>query len=343
MGEKRKVAVAMSGGIDSSLSALLLKKEGYEVLGVSFLLFEGQEKALEHARRVSKDLEIPHFTIDLRKTFKEKIIETFLQGYSQGKTPNPCALCNRIIKFGIVFELVKKDLGAELYATGHYVRKGDYKGFTLFRVSRNLSKDQSYFLALVKREVIGRLLFPVGEFESKEKVKELAEKEGLKGFQRSESQDVCFFMGKTLKEFLKEHLGEKEGEIIYQGHVVGRHRGIHFYTIGQRKGFNLPLGKPVYVVKLEAKGNRVYLGEERELERKEFYLEDINFQLPFEFWERPSAQIRYRTEKIPVKDIVKEGDVWKVILERPAKRITPGQVCAFYEGNFLLGGGIILA
>jgi tRNA-specific 2-thiouridylase len=341
MSEKRKVAVAMSGGVDSSLSALLLKKEGYEVLGVSFLLFDGQERALEHARRIAKNLEIPHLTIDLRKTFKEKIIDAFLKGYSQGKTPNPCALCNRSIKFGRVAELVRGEFGAEFYATGHYVRKGEYKGFTLFRVSRNLSKDQSYFLALVKREVIERLLFPVGDFESKEKVRELAEAEGLKGFQTSESQDVCFFMGKTLKEVLREHLGEREGEILYQGRVVGRHRGVHFYTIGQRKGLNLPLGRPVYVVKLEAERNRVYLGEEKELEREEFYLEDLNFQLSIDFWEKPMAQIRYRTEKIPVKDLVRVGYAWKVILERSAKRITPGQVCAFYEGEYLLGGGII--
>lgn len=341
MGEKRKVAVAMSGGVDSSLSALLLKKEGYEVLGVSFLLFDGQEKALWHAKGIAENLEIPHTIIDLRETFKKEIIVAFLQGYSQGKTPNPCALCNRIIKFGIVAEFVKRDFGAEFYATGHYVRKGEYKGYLLFRVSKNLAKDQSYFLALVKGEVIEHLLFPVGEFESKEEVKKLAEKNGLKGFQKSESQDVCFFMGKTLKEFLKEHLGEKEGEIIYQGKVVGRHRGIHFYTIGQRKGLNLPLGKPVYVIKLEAETNRVYLGEEKELEKKEFYLEDVNFQLPFAFWERPLAQIRYRTEKIQVKDIVREGEAWKVILERSAKRIAPGQVCAFYESDFLLGGGII--
>lgn len=341
MRKKGKVVVAMSGGIDSSLSALLLRKEGYHVMGVSFLLFDGQEKVLLHAKGVAENLEISHTIIDLREIFKKEIMRAFLQSYSQGKTPNPCALCNRIIKFGVVAELVKGDFGAEFYATGHYVRKGEYKGFNLFRVSKNRFKDQSYFLALVRGEIIESLLFPVGDFESKEEVKRLAEKEGLKGYQTSESQDVCFLMGKTLKEFLREYLGEKEGEIIYQDRVVGRHNGVHFYTIGQRKGFNLPFGKPVYVVKIEAETNRVYLGEESELQRKEFYIEDINFQLPFEFWEKPLVQIRYRTEKVPVKDIMREGKILKIILERPTKRVTPGQVCAFYENDFLLGGGII--
>lgn len=336
-----KVAVAMSGGVDSSVSALLLKKKGFEVVGVSFLLFDGQEKALESAKKVAKSLKIPHYLLDVRESFKKEIIEHFIREYSQGRTPNPCALCNRKIKFGLILELVKTELGAKAYATGHYVEKGVYKNHLLLKISRNKEKDQSYFLSLIPRERIPELLFPVGEFESKEEVRKLAEIEGLKFWKKEESQEVCFFMGKTLREYLEEVLGEREGEIIYQGRVVGKHKGIHFYTIGQRRGFNLPLGKPLYVIGIEADTNRIYLGEERELEKEELYLEEINFQLPLEEWERPKAQIRYRTEKVPVKEIKREGAFWKIVLEKPIKRITPGQVCAFYEDEYLLGGGVI--
>ncbi|BAU22548.1 tRNA (5-methylaminomethyl-2-thiouridylate)-methyltransferase [Caldimicrobium thiodismutans] len=336
-----KVAVAMSGGVDSSVSALLLKKRGFEVIGISFLLFDNQEKSLEEAMKVAEALEIPHYFFDLREVFKREIIESFINEYSLGRTPNPCALCNRKIKFGLVLELVKRDLGVDFYATGHYVEKGFYKSYPLLKISRNRKKDQSYFLSLIPGERIPELLFPVGEFESKDEVRNLAEREGLKFWKKEESQEVCFFMGKSLVEYLEEHLGEREGEIIYQGRVVGKHKGIHFYTIGQRRGFNLPFGKPLYVVKIEAKTNRIHLGEERELEREEFYLEDINFQLPLEYWESPRAQIRYRTEKVPVKEIKREGEFWKIILKKPVKRVTPGQVCAFYEGEFLLGGGVI--
>ncbi|MGC8966599.1 MAG: tRNA 2-thiouridine(34) synthase MnmA [Caldimicrobium sp.] len=338
-----KVAIALSGGVDSSVSALLLKKEGYDVLGVSFLLFNGQEEILKQAQKVANFLKIPYFLIDLRETFKREVIEHFLREYSRGKTPNPCALCNRIIKFGVLFELVKNNFGAEFYATGHYVEKGHYKNHVLLKISRNREKDQSYFLSLIPREIIPNLLFPVGVFESKDEVRKIALQEGLPLYQERESQDVCFFMGKTLKEYLKEHLKEREGEIIYQGKVVGRHKGIHFYTIGQRKGLNLPLGKPLYIIRIDSETNRIYLGEEKELERRDLYLEDLNFHLPLKFWENPKAQIRYRTEKIPVKDLQKEGDAWRVVLEREAKRVTPGQVCAFYENEYLLGGGIILS
>jgi len=337
-----KVAVAMSGGVDSSVSALLLKKEGFEVIGVSFLLFEGQEKALERAKKVADALKIEHHLLDLREIFKTKIINYFIESYARGLTPNPCALCNRLIKFGVVAELVKRDFGAEFFATGHYVEKAEYKGLTVLKTSRNRGKDQSYFLALLPKEVLPRVLFPVGAFESKEKVRALALKEGLNFFQKEESQDICFLKGKSLSEYLREALGEREGEVIYQGRVVGKHKGIHFYTIGQRRGLGLPLGKPLYVIRLEPKTGRIYLGEKEELFKKEFFIREVNFQVPKELWERPYVQIRYRTEKVPLKELKEEGEFYRVILERPVRGVTPGQVCAFYDGEILLGGGIIV-
>lgn len=344
-----KVAVAMSGGVDSSVSAILLKKgltsfkeEIGEVVGITFFLFSGQEKHIERAKIVAEILEIKHQIIDIREIFREKIVEYFLKSYGEGLTPNPCALCNRLIKFGLIPDWIEKTLGATYFATGHYVEKGDLKGHPLLKVSNNRSKDQSYFLALVRSEMIGRLVFPVGSLSSKEEVRKIAQSYGLNFFEKEESQDVCFLRGKTLKEYLKEHFSEREGEIIFQDRVVGTHRGFYFYTIGQRKGLNIPLGKPVYVIKIDAKENRIYLGEKRDLLRRSLYLEEINFHLPFEKWENPLAQIRYRSEKVPVKDIIKEDSYWKIVFEREVSGVAPGQVCAFYEGDFLLGGGIII-
>lgn len=347
MVEDLTVAVAISGGVDSSLSALLLKRglisylpKGLRVIGITFVLFDGQ-RYLDRAKRVAQFLEIEHYLIDLREVFKEKIINYFINSYGEGITPNPCALCNRLIKFGIIPEIVERNYGASYYATGHYVEKGRYKNKSLIKISANRSKDQSYFLALVREEILSKLIFPVGSFSSKEEVKKLALNYGLTFLNYEESQDICFFQGKTLKEYLKEFFGEQEGEIIYQDRVVGKHKGFFYYTIGQRRGLNLPFGKPLYITKIDPKENRVYLGEKEALFRDFLYLEDINFHLPLRDWGKVSAQIRYRSEKVPVKDILPEGDRWKIIFEREIRGVTPGQVCAFYENHFLLGGGII--
>lgn len=349
MGERRRVAVAMSGGVDSSFSCLLLKKglvkigeDPIEVIGVSFLLFDGQERSIERAKKVAQYLEIEHYLLDLREIFKEKIISYFLKSYEEGLTPNPCALCNRLIKFGLVHEGIERDFGATFYATGHYVEKRDYKGYPLLKVSANKHKDQSYFLTLVKAEILPKLLFPVGGFSSKEEVRKKAKDFGLNFYEVEESQDVCFLMGKPLRDYLKEYLGEREGELLYKGRVIGRHRGCYFYTIGQRRGLNLPLGKPVYVIKIEAKENRIYLGTKEELKRDYLYVEELNFHLPLEKWEKPMAQIRYKSEKVPVKGIERWGSFWKITFEKEVVGVAPGQVCAFYEGEILLGGGIIL-
>lgn len=346
MEAEKIVAIALSGGVDSAVSALLLKKglvipEPCRLIGVTFWLFDGQEEYLEKARSVAQFLGIEHQIFDLRALFKERVIKAFLEGYLQGITPNPCALCNRLFKFGIVPELVKANLKAHYYATGHYVRKAEYKGYPLLKVSANRAKDQSYFLALIKRDIIPQLIFPVGTFTSKEEVKKLALAEGLSFSQESESQDVCFLQGRSLREYLREHFKETEGEIIYKGKVVGKHKGFYFYTIGQRKGLNVPLGRPLYVIRIDAENNRIYLGEEEELARDTFWLEDINFHLPFERWGEVTLQVRYRSERVPLLKLSQVGPRWHVLLAKPVKRVTPGQVCAFYEGDLLLGGGII--
>lgn len=348
--EKRfKVVVALSGGVDSGVSALLLKEKkvsldnrDYEVIGITFYLFQGQEPQIEKAKEIAKFLEIEHIVFDLREVFKERVINYFLESYKKGLTPNPCALCNRLIKFGLIPELIEKNLSATFLATGHYVALSEYKGYRLLKVSRNVAKDQSYFLALVEPKVIDRLIFPVGTFPSKDEVRRYALEKGLFFFEMKESQEVCFFQGRSLKDFLKEHITIREGEVMYKDKVVGRHEGYFFYTIGQRRGLNLPLGKPLYVIKTDPMENRIYLGEKKDLLKSYLYLDAINFHLPLEKWGKVSAQIRYRSEKVPVRDMIREEKGWKVIFEREVAGIAPGQVCAFYEGEYLLGGGIIL-
>ncbi|MCS7199861.1 MAG: tRNA 2-thiouridine(34) synthase MnmA [Caldimicrobium sp.] len=344
MVDMKRIAIAMSGGVDSSYSALLLKKTYAPkgtIVGVSFLLFEELRPQLEKARQIAEHIGIEHHIIDLREDFQREVKDYFLRSYAQGLTPNPCAICNRTIKFGLVPRLILKSISVDGYATGHYVSKGEHKGYILLKSSSNKARDQSYFLALIERDLIPLLLFPVGNFSNKEEVIKLAKEEGLNIFQFKESQDVCFLQGKTLREYLREYLPEREGEIIYRGKRVGTHMGIHFYTLGQRKGLRIPLGRPLYIVRIDERENKLYLGDEQELLRESFYVKDINFHLPLDRWNRVSAQIRYRTERIVISDIVPEGSLWRIKLAKPTKRITPGQICAFYEGDYLLGGGII--
>lgn len=334
--------VALSGGVDSAVAGLLCKKAGFEVLGVTLYLFNGQEETLQRAEEIAKVLNIEHHLLDIREQFREEIIQYFLKSYQAGLTPNPCAICNRKIKFDLLLKFARERLGAELLATGHYVSLDSYQGYLTLRTSQNKKKDQSYFLALVKAEHLPFLMFPLGNFSSKEEVRALAHLERLPVTEAKESQDICFLKGQALEEFLKEYLGEQEGEIIYQGRVVGKHRGFFYYTIGQRKGLNLPLGKKLYITKIDPKENRILLGEKEELERDYLYVEgELNLFIPLKNWMKPSAQIRYRTEKVVVEDVVKEGNLFKVKLGKKVRGVTPGQICAFYEEEFLLGGAII--
>ncbi len=332
-----KIAVALSGGIDSAVSAYLLKKQGHHLLALTFLLLPSQN--LQRALEISNKLNIKHYIIDLKKIFEKEIINYFITSYKYGETPNPCALCNRIIKFGVAFEYAARKLGVNRFATGHYVGVGEYQGDLLLKRAKYKDKDQSYFLALIKKEVIPFLVFPL-ESVDKEEVKKIASDIfNLRCVK--ESQDICFLEGKSLKEFLANYLPEKKGPVIYKDQIVGFHPGIYWFTIGQRKGLRIPLGKPLYIISLDPKTNTIFLGEKKELYSKGLILENINFHLPLEKWESPLAQIRYRTTPVKVKNIIKKTEGWFVMFEEPVKGVTPGQVCAFYEKDFLLGGGII--
>lgn len=334
-----KVAVAISGGIDSAVSAYILKERGYQIIGITLELFDSQKENINRAKEIAEKLKIEHIILDLKDVFNETIISNFINSYSEGKTPNPCALCNKEIKFGKALEYMIKNFNIKKFATGHYIRIEKYKGYFLIKKAKDKGKDQSYFLALINSEIIPYLIFPLGELY-KEKVIELGKK--IFGFfEYEESQDICFLKNKSLKKFLSLYLPEKEGPVIYKDKVVGTHPGIHWFTIGQRKGLNLPLGKPLYIIKLDAKENKIILGEKEELFSDGLILETLNSHLPLNLWDNPFAQIRYRTSLAKVKDLIKKEEKYTVLFETPVKGVTPGQVCAFYENDFLLGGGII--
>ena len=341
---KKKVAVLLSGGVDSSVVALLAKKKLYpdaDIVGVTLLLYKNEED-IENAKRVCQYLNIPHGVLDLRKPFRERIIDYFLREYRRGRTPNPCAVCNQEIKLGLATKILTSE-GFQKVLTGHYVRKvkiGDH--LTLAR-PKDPKKDQTYFLALLKGEYLKYLEFPLGDY-TKEEVRAIAREAGLPTHSRKESQDICFLEGQKLKDFLKDYIPPQAGTFIYKGKVVGRHEGYYAYTVGQRRGLGLRLGKPVYVVDIDAERNIVYVGDKEELFTDEVLLEGLNLFLPLEgvrgkpLW----GQVRYRTPPKEVEEIGETERGLKVKFKEPFAGVAKGQIGALYLFNrYLVGGGFI--
>ncbi|MFN3871025.1 MAG: tRNA 2-thiouridine(34) synthase MnmA [Aquificaceae bacterium] len=346
-----RVAVGMSGGVDSSVCALLMKKRGVEVIGITLRFHTDScdtedlrvccsPQDVKDAARVSQYLGIPHITLSWEKVFEERVINYFLKESLLGKTPNPCAVCNREVKTGFLAEYLNKVALVDKLATGHYAKFVEYKGERLISKAKDPKRDQSYFLSLVKREHLSLLEFPLGDL-TKEEVRKIAKEEGLPVWDKRDSQDVCFLMGKEPGEFIEERVGKREGFFYFEGKPVGKHRGFFHYTIGQRRGLGLSLGLPIYVCGVDPKENAVYLCREENLYRDWLLLEDINFHLDLSRWEKPKAQIRYKSQEVHVKDIEKGQEGYLVRFEKPVRGITPGQVCVFYEGDVLLGGGVI--
>ncbi len=346
-----RVAVGMSGGVDSSVCALLMKEAGYEVIGIT-LRFHREvcnvddlrvccsPQDVKDAVRVSEYLGIPHLTLSWEELFEKRVINYFLTQSLEGKTPNPCAICNREVKTGFLAEYLHKVAQIDRLATGHYARFVEYKGRRLIARAKDQKRDQSYFLSLVKGEHLELLEFPLGEL-TKEEVRAIAKDKGLPVWDKRDSQDVCFLMGKGPGEFIEERVGSKEGYFYFEGEPVGRHGGFFHYTVGQRRGLGVALGFPVYVCGVDPKNNAVYLCREEDLFRDWLVLEELNFHLEPQLWQNPTAQIRYRNKPIKVEGIEKTEEGSLVRFTEPVRGITPGQVCAFYEGDVLLGGGII--
>ena len=347
---KEKVLLGMSGGVDSSASAILLKKEGYEVIGCTMnLLEESNQEAIKDAKKVCEKLGIEHCIIDCRSEFKCNVINKFIEEYENAKTPNPCVECNKYLKFGAFYNKAK-EIGCKYIATGHYAKKEyseKYNQYVL-RKSNEEKKDQTYFLYTIPREKVENIIFPLQDNISKENTRKLAESYGLEIANKKDSQEICFIKDNDYQRFLKQHMQNqpKKGKIVLStGEILGEHNGLINYTIGQRKGLGISYKEPLYVIKLDINKNQVIVGTEKELYNDK--LEAINLNWIVDIEDKLEngiecfAKIRYRAKEAKAK-VVKEFDKIKVIFQEPQRAITPGQSVVFYdEDGIVLGGGKI--
>lgn len=336
----KKVLVGMSGGVDSSVAALLLKNQGYEVIGATMVLFDDKtSKMVVDAKLVCDKIGIKHYVIDLKDTFKTYVVNDFISCYKKGLTPNPCVLCNKYLKFGVLFKKAR-DLGCDYIATGHYARQ---RGGKLMR-SSSLDKDQSYFLYGISKDVISHVIFPLEKYQSKVEIRAIAEDNDLLVARKKDSQEICFVPDDDYAGFLKKNVKElpKSGDFVdEEGNVLGKHKGIYNYTIGQRKGLGVSYKVPLYVIKIDPVTNKITLGEENKLYKRELVCANINLlvdKLP----PKVEAKIRFRAKPAKAKIEFINDDKIKVIFDEPQRAITKGQSVVFYEGDVVLGGGVII-
>ena len=343
----KKVLLGMSGGVDSSVSAIILKQNNYDVIGVTMNLWNGNDnKNSVDAKKVCDVLSIPHYTVDYTDQFKNCVIKNFISEYSICHTPNPCIECNKHIKFGKMVEYAN-EMGADYIATGHYAKveySNKYKRYVIKKAT-NLSKDQSYVLYGIPKELLSRVLFPLGDFNSKDEIREIAKEEKLPTASKSDSQDICFIPDGNYKKFLEENsdIKEKTGNIIFNGKVVGEHTGLYKYTIGQRKGLGISNETPLYVINFNIERNELIVGEEKDLYTKEFKVINYNLQLVDDI-DKPikvSVKTRYKSKEYDAT-IYKEDNYIRVVFDKPQKSISKGQSAVFYIDDIVLGGGIIV-
>jgi tRNA-uridine 2-sulfurtransferase len=340
-----KIAVAMSGGVDSSVTVALLKNEGHDVLGLTMLVTPSEEAAVA-ARETAQALGIPHYTVDFREVFAKQVISQFCQQYSQGRTPNPCVNCNRLIKFGALREKAR-ELGAAVMATGHYaqIEKRSADGRFVIRKGIDRTRDQSYFLYKLTQSQLADALFPLGNL-TKDSVRKMALEMGLPAVKRKESREICFIPDNDYPRFLREHLTTKieKGKIVdKQGNVLGTHNGIIDYTIGQRKGLGISSVNPLYVVDIDGQNNTVIIGEKQDVYAGEFIVSDLNW-ITFEKLMEPlmvKTRIRYLHHEAEAIIKPAEGDKVIVKFTEPQMAITPGQAAVFYDDDMVVGGGTI--
>ena len=356
MKEKKRVLVGMSGGVDSSVTAALLKKRGYDVIGITFQLLPKESEKLSaccnlnsitDAKRVANKLKIPHYTINIRDNFKHHVIDYFINEYMLGHTPNPCVECNRHIKFD---ELLKtaKDLNADYVATGHYckITKNSTKNKYFLKKGKDPRKDQSYFLYMLESDVLKRTFFPLGNYHKSE-IREMAINMGLINANKKESQDICFITNGNYKEFIEQQLekqAKSTGDIVDSNNtILGSHTGIYNYTIGQRKGLNISSNAPLYVIKIDSKKNKIIVGHKDELASSTIKVNKFTLINKGDLLKNKSYDIKTRYQMTPFKAKVIEQNETDIILKSnsPQQFISPGQSCVLYKKDTIIGGGII--
>ena len=343
---RERIAVAMSGGVDSSVAALLLREEGYEVVGLTMKLWEDGSRCCSlqdamDAKRVAAQLGIAHYTVNLKEEFSREVVDYFVSDYLEGRTPNPCVVCNREIKFGALLRKAE-ELGASYLATGHYAQVSFERGRYHLRRGKDEDRDQSYFLAMLNKDSLAKVKFPL-ETLSKGEVRRMAENAGLKVANKGESQEVCFVLDGDCGGCVRRFAPVKEGVILTkEGKSIGTHEGIVDYTVGQRRGFGFAVGRPLYVMGIDRESNAIIVGDEEDLYARTFLASSPNWIVT----PRPGrglkavVKIRYRHVASEAR-VTPEGDRVLVEFESPQRAITPGQLAVFYEGDRVLGGAWI--
>lgn len=363
---KKRVLLGMSGGVDSSVSAIILKQQGYEVIGATMKLWNNniQSKcdseesdvgccatsAVEDAKRVCEQLGTPHYTFDCEEEFKSRVVDNFINCYKNAGTPNPCVECNKYLKFGVFYKKAI-ELECDYIATGHYAKtefSEKYNQYVL-KMAEEKSKDQSYFLYGISKEVLPKMLFPLKDISSKEEVRKIAKDNNLEVADKKDSQEICFIQDNDYGKFLEDNLDvlPPRGDIVLKGsnEVLGKHKGLIYYTIGQRKGLGIAYKEPLYVVELDSENNRVVVGIEGDLYTNSLKADNLNLLIDIDTSNSidVKAKIRYRANPAEAVLHIDENEIAVVTFKEPQRAVTKGQSVVFYvDDDILLGGGIIL-
>lgn len=358
---KKRVLLGMSGGVDSSVSAIILKEQGYEVIGATMKLWEDKNNpevesgccsfsAVNDAKRVCDQLGIPHYTLNCEDEFKTHVIDNFINCYKNAGTPNPCVECNKYLKFGAFYRKAL-ELECDYIATGHYAKtefSDKYNQYVL-KMSDEKAKDQSYFLYGIPKEVLPKMLFPLKNMSSKEDVRKIARENNLQVADKKDSQEICFIPDNDYGKFLEQNLEKlpPKGDIVLEGsnEILGKHKGVIYYTIGQRKGLGIAYKEPLYVIKLDAKNNKVIVGTESQLYNNTLKANKVNILLNIDL-DKPinvKAKIRYRSKPAEAVLEMDNKNIATLNFKEPQRAITNGQSVVFYiDENIVLGGGVIL-